>query len=170
MKEIEPVRILPFDLEDDLRDANPWWRQERVSKVPPIRRWAFEPVLRRIKDGLAPAVVLRGPRQVGKTTLLLQIVHALLDEGVPAERILRVQFDELPDLMKRLKSKEPILHLVRWYSSTILKKTLNQAALDNEPVYIFLDEVQNLSNWAPQLKYLVDIYKVRVLVPHFISH
>ena len=122
MKEQEPIRILPFDLEDDLRDANPWWRHERVSNVPPIRRWAFEPVLRRLKNGLAPAVVLRGPRQVGKTTLLLQIVHALLDEGIAPQRIFRIQFDELPDLVKRIKSREPILHLVRWYSSVILAK------------------------------------------------
>lgn len=153
--------LLSRGLEADLRDANPWWRGERILNVPSMRRWAFEPVLSRLKGGLSPAVVLRGPRQIGKTTLLVQMIHALLDEGVHPKRIFRVQFDELPEVMKL---NEPILELTRWYAENILKKSFNQAAADNEAVYIFLDEVQNLPSWAPQLKYLVDIHPVRVLV------
>ena len=34
----------------------------------------------------------------------------------------------------------------------------------DEQAFIFLDEVQNISDWAPQLKHLVDINPVRVLV------
>ncbi len=165
MKEKYLFRHLPYELEDNLRDANPWWQGQRVVGVPLMRRWAFDPVLSRLKKGLSPAVVLRGPRQIGKTTLLVQIIHALLDEGVSGKRIFRVQFDELPYLMKfKKENKEPILEFSRWFAENILGKTLNQAASDNEPAYIFLDEVQNLSQWAPQLKYLVDIHKVRVLV------
>lgn len=161
MKEKSLFYLLPRGLEQDLRDANPWWGGERVANVPPMHRWAFDVVLARLKAGLAPAVVLRGPRQIGKTTLLVQVIHALLDEGVSPKRIFRVQFDELPYLMHL---KEPILEAVRWYAQHILGKTLNQAATDREPAYIFLDEVQNLSDWAPQLKHLVDINPVRVLI------
>jgi len=32
---------------------------------------------------MTPVVALRGPRQVGKTTLIQQIIQHLLDEGVP---------------------------------------------------------------------------------------
>jgi len=58
----------------------------------------------------------------------------------------------------------PILDLPRWYAQSILGKTLNQAAGDGEQAFIFLDEIQNLPDWAPQLKHLVDINPVRVLV------
>ncbi len=153
--------LLSQGLEATLRDDNPWWRDERIANLPLLRRWAFQPVLQSLQGGLAPVTVLRGPRQVGKTTLLNQTIQALLDQGVHPKRIFRVQFDELP----RLKElTEPILELSRWYAETILGKSLNQAALDGEPALIFFDEVQNLPDWAPQLKHLVDINPVRVLV------
>lgn len=153
--------MLSQGLEATLRDNNPWWRAERIADLPPLRRWAFDPVLHSLKAGLAPVTVLRGPRQVGKTTLLNQTIQALLDEGVNPTRIFRVQFDELP----RLKElAEPILELSRWYAETIVGMSLNQAATKGERAYIFLDEVQNLSSWAPQLKHLVDINPVRVFV------
>ncbi len=162
MKQESLLQLLSQGLEITIRDNNPWWRGERVANIPPIRRWAYHPVYNRLKGGLSPAVILRGPRQIGKTTLLIQVIHALLDEGVSSKRIFRVQFDDLTALIK-LKG-DSILDLARWYSEQILGKTLNKAALDNEPAYIFLDEVQNLSNWGPQLKHLIDIYKPRVLV------
>lgn len=126
-----------------------------------MRRWAFEPALSGVKRGLAPVTVLRGPRQIGKTTLVNQIIHTLLDEGVAAERIFRIQFDELPQLKKLA---EPILELSRWYAEHILKKTFHRAAHAGQQAYIFLDEVQNLPEWPPQLKHLVDMHPVRVLV------
>ena len=153
--------LLSGGLEATIRDMNPWWRGERLFGLPPVRRWAFKPLHQNLKGGMTPATVLRGPRQVGKTTLLNQVIHTLLDEGVAPSRIFKVQFDELPEL-KRLP--EPILELSRWYAQSILGKSLNQAATDGEQAFIFLDEVQNLADWAPQLKHLVDIHPVRVLV------
>jgi predicted AAA+ superfamily ATPase len=77
------------------------------------------------------------------------------------KRIFRVQFDELPALRRVV---EPMLELARWYAATVLQKSFNQAAHDGEQAYLFFDEVQNLSDWAPQLKHLVDMQPVRVLV------
>jgi predicted AAA+ superfamily ATPase len=161
-----PQRPAPLPFLDDsltaaIRDANPWWRNEREYGLPPMRRWAFEPVLRNLREGLAPAVVLRGPRQIGKSTLLAQIVDDLISGGVAPQRILRVQFDELPGLRR---IEQPILDVSRWYAERVLGKSLNQAALNGEPAFLFFDEVQNLQDWAPQLKYLVDTQPVRVLV------
>jgi len=110
---------------------------------------------------MASITVLRGPRQVGKTTLLEQVIDKLLDEGVNPKRILRVQFDEL-ELLKKIH--EPILELARWFAENILGKSLNQAALDNEPAYLFFDEVQLIPDWAPQLKHLVDLQPVKVFI------
>ena len=98
--------LLTSGLEATLREDNPWWRGERVYGLPAMRRWAFESVFSGLQDGLAPVTVLRGPRQIGKTTLLNQTIQALLDAGVAPQCIFRVQFDELP----QLKSvSEPIL-------------------------------------------------------------
>jgi len=153
--------VLPPSLEAAVRDANPWWGGERLYGLPPMRRWPFNVILDHLQQGLTPAVVLRGPRQVGKTVLMNQVIEALLGAGVSAKRILRVQFDELPGVAKL---KMPILELTQWYATNILSKTLNQAAHDGEQAFLFLDEVQNLAEWSPQLKYLVDINPVRVLV------
>lgn len=161
MKQRPLFAILSEGLEATLRDDNVWWRGERVFGLPSMRRWAFDRVLSGLKSGLTPVTVLRGPRQIGKTTLLNQTIQVLLDEGVSPKRIFRVQFDELPQLRQ---VAEPILELSRWYSEQILGRTLNQAAHEGEQAFIFFDEVQNLSDWAPQLKHLVDVNPVRVVV------
>lgn len=154
-------RLLNLGMEATVRNANPWWRDERQHGIPRFRRWPFDTVLRELKGGITPAVVLRGPRRIGKTVLLLQVIDRLLDEGVAPHRIFRVQFDDLPDL--RTVSM-PILELSQWYADNILRKSLNRAANDEEKAFIILDEVQNLPDWSVQLKHLVDINPVRVLV------
>ena len=148
-------------LEPILRDNNPWWRGDRQFGLPPMRRWAFAPVLNGLLSGLTPVTVLRGPRQVGKTTLLMQAVEELLAQGVSPNRIFRVQFDDLPELRRQ---ESPILELCRWFSENVLGKSFQRAASGGEQAFIFLDEVQNLPDWAPQLKHLVDLNPVRVLV------
>ncbi len=161
MRPADLLHWLSRGLEQNLRNGNPWWSGDRLFGVPPIRRWAFEPVLTGLKKGLTPATVLRGPRQVGKTTLLVQCIQQLLDEGVRPHRIFRVQFDELPEL-KRLS--QPLLDLSYWFAEQVLRKSFHQTASAGEPAYLFFDEVQNLPDWAPQLKHLVDLNPVRVLV------
>lgn len=151
----------PERLEATLRDDNVWWRGERIFGLPPTRRWAFQPVLRGVRQGMTPVTVMRGPRQIGKTTLLNQVIDALISEGISPRRIFRVQFDELPELARL---SEPILELSRWYADRILGKSFNQAAHDGEQAFLFFDEIQNLDDWAPQLKHLVDMHPVRVVV------
>ena len=154
--------LIPGTTEAALRDGNPWWRGERIAGLATRKRFAYFQVLRYLKEGLAPVTVLRGPRQVGKTTLLTQIIQSLLDEGIEPKCVFRIQFDELPSL--RLMA-EPISELTRWFAETQLGGSLNAALLAGQPVYLFFDEVQNLADWAPQIKYLVDMNKgVRVLV------
>lgn len=118
------------------------------------RRWAFHTLLRKLETRLAPAVVLRGARQVGRTTLQEQVIRHLLDEqGVSPQRILRVQFDDIPSLAGL---KAPILAITRWFENRILGSSLNEAAHAGQPAYLFFDEAQNLTDWAPQIKTLVD--------------
>jgi hypothetical protein len=157
----DKVRLSP-GLDDYLRRANPWWEGKPGRVLPTSQRWAFKAVLRRLEARLAPAVVLRGARQVGKTTLLEQVIQHLLEQGhVDPRRILRVQFDELPSL-KDLD--EPILAIVGWFQNRILGSTFNEAAHAGRPAFLFFDEAQNLSSWAPQIKTLVDHHTVQVVV------
>lgn len=155
------LHLLSGGLEKTVREMNPWWRGEPVPGVEAKRRWAYEPARRSLLQGLAPATVLRGPRRVGKSVLQDQIIDSLLAEGVNPRRILRLQFDDIPQIRE---VEAPIMELAYWFSEQVLGKTLTKAASDGEPALLFLDEVQNLADWAPQLKNLVDISKVRALV------
>lgn len=153
---------LSQELEDFLKDTNPWWSGKPMRQLPKFRRWLFNYALQRLKSGLAPVTVLRGPRQVGKTTLQEQIIAYLLEEEkVNPRNIFRVQFDEIPSL-KGLR--DPILSICRWFQGCILEKTFNESAKEGQSVYIFLDEVQNLGEWSTQVKSLVDHHSVRVLL------
>jgi predicted AAA+ superfamily ATPase len=108
---------LPLELSRNLDSINPWWRGEEGMPHPPFRRWPFARLLRMLRKGMTPAVVVRGPRRVGKTILLQQAIQALLAEGIEAKRILYVPFDELPTLRG---IPEPILAIL----STALAETL----------------------------------------------
>ena len=153
---------LPPELCEFLRRTNPWWESNPGPAIPAYRRWAFHTVMRKLEAGLAPAAVLRGPRQVGKTTLQFQVIeHLLHEKGVHPSRILRVQFDECPSLARMA---EPILAMAWWFEDHILGRTFNQATRDGTPAFLFLDEVQNVPVWAPQLKSLLDHNTLKAFV------
>ncbi len=152
---------LPAALTEFISSTNPWWEGKPGRVLPPFKRWAFSTTRVRLDAGLAPIVVLRGPRQVGKTTIQEQLIQDYLKQGIDPHRILRLQFDELPPL-RGLET--PILSICRWFENRVLGKTFNEAAHERKPAYVFLDEVQNLDAWAPQLKSLVDHNTVHVLV------
>jgi predicted AAA+ superfamily ATPase len=152
---------LPLELSANLRSLNPWWTGHPGPELPAFRRWPFERLLKAVHRGITPAAVLRGPRRVGKTVLLRQVIESLLAERVDARRILYAPFDELPALRN---IQEPVLAVSRWYEKEVLGKTFNEAGRQKEPAFLFFDEVQNLDAWAPQVKNLVDNHTVRVLV------
>ena len=116
---------------------------------------------RRLDAEIASIVVVRGPRQVGKTTAQFQIIADLLNEGVPPTSILRVQFDEL-DSVKGVT--EPILQIADWFERQIANDRFNAMAHTGHKAYLFFDEVQNLDKWSVQLKSLVDNAAVKVVV------
>jgi predicted AAA+ superfamily ATPase len=150
------------ELDAFVRETNPWWEGKPGPQLPDYRRWAFQTTLKKLGRGLAPVIVLRGPRQVGKTTLQLQLIsHLISEKGIKPNHILRLQFDEIPSLGG---IKEPVLSIARWFQNRVLRCTFNEAAHAGTPAYLFFDEVQNLRDWAPQLKALVDHHTVKVLV------
>ena len=91
--------------------------------------------------------MLSGARQVGKTTLLLQAIEHLRDQGVPAQNILYATFDH--PLLKLLGPEE-VLRIWREF----------EPAQDG-PEYLFLDEIQSTKDWQTWLKHQVDFEKRR---------
>jgi predicted AAA+ superfamily ATPase len=156
-----PQMTLPSELVEDLRRQNPWWEGRALPLLPPHHRHLVGQFQRRLEWKLAPVVVVRGPRQIGKTTAQLHLIEDLLKSGVEGRRILRVQFD---DLREMVTFDSPILRMVDWFERTILGGTLNEAARRGAPVFLLLDEAQNIEGWAPQLKSLVDSSSVQAVV------
>ena len=94
-----PLGGLPQDLVDFLELQNPWWSGKPAKPTERFRRWAFGEVMHRLAKDLTPVVAVRGPRQVGKTTIQEQLIEQLIKlQGVRPARIFRVQFDEVPSL------------------------------------------------------------------------
>lgn len=156
-----PEMRLPDEAVRDLRRLNPWWEDSASKATPKTRRHLVSHIRRRLDSKIAPIVVVRGPRQIGKTTAQLQVLEDLLKEGTPPRNIFRVQCDELSWLNEL---EGPLLRLVDWYEGTILGESLNAKAQAGEPTYLFFDEVQNLKSWAAQLKFLVDSSTTQALV------
>src|SRR6266700_3682669 len=78
-----PIRV---ELSAILRDLNPWWSNpnHRETRRFRRRRLAFDQVAQYVGNGHeGRALVLLGPRQVGKTTLLLQLIDDLLGRELP---------------------------------------------------------------------------------------
>ena len=164
-----PIGSLTPELVAFLEDRNPWWRAMPAREPQRFRRWAFAEMVRRLDKKLAAMVVIRGSRRAGKSVLQSQLVEDVLligksdPTGKPVDpaRILSVQFDDAPALGG---ISMPVQAIVRWFEQNVLKKTLNQAAKDDQPAYLLFDEVQNIHDWSVQLKILADNADARIIV------
>ncbi len=136
------------DLLGVLRQFNPWWRNERQSGLPNWRRAAFGEIKQWVQNPPAPrAVLVSGARQIGKTTLLLQAIESLLDDGVLPGQILYATFDH------------PLLKLAGLDGLMDLWREVEPA--QPGPEYVFLDEIQYTKDWQTWLKHQVDFQKHR---------
>jgi len=99
-------------------------------------------VPRRLKVGTVPgkATVCIGVRRSGKSTYLFQVIERLLDEGVPRENILYMNFFD--DRLHNLKQEGLGLITEAYYSLYPEKK-------NTETVYCFFDEIQAVEGWEP---------------------
>ena len=63
--------------------------------MPASRRHLVGQVRQHLEFGITPIVAVPGPRGVGKSTMQLQIINDLLDQGVPPHHIIRVPLDQV---------------------------------------------------------------------------
>jgi len=79
-----------------LNRINTWWDGEDVPeslRKATHRRRDFSTARDRLDDG-RQIIIIRGPRQVGKTTLCGQLIESLVENQlVPAERILYLNIE-----------------------------------------------------------------------------
>ncbi len=143
-------RISSNDIIRRIRTENPWWDGDHTidpSHQEMKPRAYFDLFFPLVKTrSVRRAVILMGPRRVGKTVMIHHAVQALLNEGVPPESICYFSVDH------------PI------YSGLSLEKLLDYYGQStgtdykSEPSYIFLDEIQYLRQWEVHLKSVVDTY------------
>lgn len=138
----------PAELFAVLRQYNPWWGGSRFPDLPKWRRAAFREILAWAKEPPAGrALLLSGARQIGKTTLYLQTIDELLNQGVAPTNILYATFDH------------PLLKLIGLDALVRLWREFEPAQPGAE--YLFLDEIQVTKDWQTWLKHQVDFEKRR---------
>ena len=98
------------------------------------------------------ATVVTGMRRTGKTYATYQRMRALVDSGIPLERIVHVNFDD--DRLKGLKLEH--LRLV----GDVHAEMFPDAA--KERCWYFLDELQDIKGWELYARRLLDSHKVQL--------
>lgn len=152
MQNISPDQIL-----ERARAENPWWFPPH--NLPQMyAEWNPRPYLELLaplvtETSVQRAVVLMGPRRVGKTVLIHHLIGRLLNDGIAPQNLCYFSVDH------------PI------YNGLSLEDFLGfyqQAVgfdIGKKPCYVFFDEIQYLRDWERHLKSLVDSYpKTKFLV------
>ena len=128
-----------------LKRLNPWWRGGRMDdETLALRPRAYLSSIGKLlmEEEVRRAVVLLGPRRVGKTILIRHLIADLLERGTDARRIAYVEMDH------------PLLH---GQSLDALVQQIEAATPGGEgPRYLFFDEIQSHKDWERHLKPLVD--------------
>lgn len=143
------LNLIPTEkIIERLRYENPWWINKKIPETysTMAKRLYFKLFYPYVTEkSVRRALVLMGPRRVGKTVMLFHSIQQLLADNVNAQKIFFIGIDN------------PIyVHLSLEDILTLCKQSLNQNNLDD--CYVFFDEIQYLKDWERHLKVLVDSY------------
>ena len=127
---------------------NPWWEfsaiDKRFSQLP--RRKYFQDFQSLASNKLLNrALILMGPRRVGKTVMVHHTIEKLMSNGVCADNIVYLSLET------------PV------YTGLSLEQLVNlfvelKGHKRHDDLYICFDEIQYLKDWKIHLKSLVDTY------------
>lgn len=129
---------------------NPWWTAPDSGVLREMRDWPkrayFEPFLKQVKQtSVKRAVVLMGPRRVGKTVMLRQAIQALIDDGVDPKTIFYASLET------------PIY--IGYGLERLFRLFCAMHGHDlHARLYVFFDEIQYLKGWEVHLKSFVDSF------------
>ena len=134
---------------DRMRFENPWWVSGNIEddyNQLPRRLYfdLFKPLV--YEREVRRAVVLMGPRRVGKTVMLFHMVQDLIDNGTNPNKIIFITIEN------------PI------YNNISLEQLFSYAKeasglKDKDNWLIIYDEIQYCRDWEVHLKSLVDSYR-----------
>ena len=116
-----------------LKDENPWWIEP--YEIPSLMaEWTPRPYLDLlfpliIEKSINRAVVLMGPRRVGKTVLIHHTIRKLLADGVQPDRICYISIDH------PIYNSQTIDDLLEIYFRAV------KVDYKTEMCYFFLDEI-----------------------------
>lgn len=100
------------------------------------------------------AKVAIGMRRAGKTYFVFQKIHELLKQGILLSQILHVNFED--ERLMPMSSKEMGSLLDEFY--TLYPEN------HHRQVYLFLDEVQNIEDWALVVRRFLDNKNVQIFL------
>lgn len=146
---MEYTELLERQIIGRLKVDNPWWLEGAVpdyfAKMSPrLYLNIFMPLLQSVE--LRRALILMGPRRVGKTVMMFHAIQRLIDSGVPAQNIVYISV-ETP-----IYNKIYLEQLFRLACGILGKNPVN------DRMFVFYDEIQYLKDWEINLKSLVDTY------------
>lgn len=150
MEEIEIVKVL--------NRYNFWWDNKPIpeSKMSPFKRGDFYVIKKNLNKKEIDSIV--GPRRVGKTVLIHQLIQDLLSSGVDPKKILYLSVDET----ELNRGGAELRHILETYSKFIIKTPFEDL---KETHYLFLDEIQELPDWEKILKNWYDLgYKLKFVI------
>jgi hypothetical protein len=141
-------QVPEIDIKKRLSFDNPWWETgqipERFRSWP--RRAYFEGLWRLFKESsVRRAVVVMGPRRVGKTVMLTQTIQRLIDQNTTPQRILYVSVDTPTYIGLSLEKLLTMFMEMHGHNR------------DSE-LFVIFDEIQYLKDWEIHLKSLVDSF------------
>ncbi len=103
--------------------------------------------------GKRKAIVVWGPRRVGKSYYLFSLIKKLRQEGLKKEQIVYLNFED--DRLGRIGEKE---------LSFLYEAYLELVGEISFPVYFFLDELQVVEGWERFVRRLIEREKVYVFL------
>ncbi len=143
--------LIPFSEKQILhkiKNENPWWENGEIdphySRM--RKRLYLELFLPLVYESeIKRAIVLMGPRRVGKTVLLYHTIQNIIDKGVNPLKICFLSVEN--PIFNGLSLEQLLLFYLK-------ESNLNS----DERLYVIFDEIQYLKNWELHLKTLVDTY------------
>ncbi|TXN06048.1 ATP-binding protein [Methylobacterium sp. WL122] len=139
------LKISDADIRKRIERDNFWWMSDAkpIPEAKYPKRVYFEPFRNiALNFKVKRATVLLGPRRVGKTFMIKQLIHETISDGFNPSRILFASIDA------------PI------YSGMSLESFIEFLPDDKnkEQYLVVFDEIQYLKNWEIHLKDLVDSF------------
>lgn len=142
------LQITEKEIKKRLAFDNPWWESGEIDEE--RRGWPhrayFQGFLRLVQQTeVNRAVVLMGPRRVGKTVMLTQAIQKLIEDEIDPNRIFYVSIDT------PTYTGVPLERLLRWFMEV-------HGHDRSDRLFVLFDEIQYHPDWERHLKSLVDSF------------